>query len=74
MMKVIKRILCQFLIVAMWVGVTHAAGEGEAVPVLEVEEGIYDFRQVTQGDVVKHDFRIFNRGDAPLEIKSVRPG
>ena len=73
-MKVIKRILCQCLIVVMWVGVTHAAGEGEAVPVLEVEEAIYDFRQVTQGEVVKHDFRVFNRGDAPLEIKSVRPG
>jgi hypothetical protein len=74
MMKGIKRILYQCVILVMWVGVTQAAGQGEAVPVLEVEGAIYDFDQVTQGDVVQHDFRVFNRGDAPLQIKSVRPG
>jgi len=73
-MQVIKRILCQCLILVVWVGPTQAAGEGEAVPVIEVEEPTYDFHQVTQGDVVKHDFRVLNRGKAPLQIESVKPG
>ena len=73
-MQVIKRILCQCLILVVWVGLTQAAGEGEAVPVIEVEEPTYDFHQVTQGDMVKHDFRVLNRGKAPLQIESVKPG
>ncbi len=73
-MQVIKRILCQCLILVVWVGLTQAAGEGGAVPVIEVEEPTYDFHQVTQGDVVKHDFRVLNRGKAPLQIESVKPG
>jgi hypothetical protein len=48
--------------------------ENQAVPVIEVETPIYEFPQVTQGEVVKHDFRVFNRGSAPLQIKGVKPG
>ena len=51
-----------------------AAEEQKAVAAIEIEEPAYDFRQVSQGEVVKHDFRVFNRGSAPLEIKSVKPG
>jgi hypothetical protein len=58
----------------VWVALTQAAGEKEAVPVIEVEESTYDFHQVNQGEVVKHDFRVFNRGNAPLQIKNVKPG
>jgi hypothetical protein len=58
----------------VWVALTQAAGEKEAVPVIEVEEPTYDFHQVNQGEVVKHDFRVFNRGNAPLQIKNVKPG
>jgi hypothetical protein len=74
MMRVLKGILCQCLILMVWVGLTQAAGEKEAVPVIEVGEPTYDFHQVTQGEVVKHDFQIFNRGTAPLDIKNVKPG
>jgi len=73
-MKVLKQILCHCLVLVVWVGLAQAAGEKEAVPVIEVEQPVYEFPQVTQGEVVKHDFRVFNRGNAPLEIKSVKPG
>jgi hypothetical protein len=73
-MRVLKGILCQCLVLMVWVGLTQAAGEKEAVPVIEVREPTYDFHQVTQGEVVKHDFQVFNRGTAPLDIKSVKPG
>jgi hypothetical protein len=58
----------------VWVGLSQAAGEKEAIPVIEVEEPTYNFHQVNQGDVVRHDFRVFNRGTAPLDIKNVKPG
>jgi hypothetical protein len=73
-MKVLKQILCHCLVLIVWVGLAQAAGEKEAVPVIEVEQPVYEFPQVTQGEVVKYDFRVFNRGNAPLQIKSVKPG
>jgi hypothetical protein len=73
-MKVLKQILCHCLVLVVWVALAQAAGEKEAVPVIEVEQPVYEFPQVTQGEVVKHDFRVFNRGNAPLQIKSVKPG
>jgi hypothetical protein len=80
-MKVLKGTLCLFLVLAVWVGLIQAAEQdskvpmaAKEVPVIEVENATYDFDQVTQGDVVKHDFRVFNRGEAPLEIRSVKPG
>jgi hypothetical protein len=80
-MKVIKGTLCLSLVLMVWVGLIQAAEQdskapiaAKEVPVIEVENATYDFDQVAQGDVVKHDFRVFNRGEAPLEIKSVKPG
>jgi hypothetical protein len=88
MMKVFRGMLCLCLVLVVWVGLIHAAGQDKKVPIIdkdvpvadkevpiiEVENANYEFDQVTQGEVVKHDFRVFNRGEAPLEIKSVKPG
>jgi hypothetical protein len=74
MMRVIKAILCQCVVLMVLVALTHAAGEKEAMPVIEVERPTYDFHQITQGEVIKHDFRVFNSGNAPLQIKNVKPG
>ena len=43
-------------------------------PVMEVVEAAHDFGQVAQGKVLTYDFRVLNKGDAPLEIKAVKPG
>ena len=74
MTKGLKGIFCQCLVLFVWVGLSLAAGEKKATPVIEVEEPTYDFHQVTEGEKMKHDFRVFNRGNAPLEIESVKPG
>ena len=74
MTKCLKGILCQCIVSMVWVGLSLAAGEKVAVPVIEVEKSTHDFHQVTAGETIKHDFRVFNRGNAPLEIKSVKPG
>ena len=73
-MRVVKTILLALLIVTVSLEFSLANEGVEPAPVIEVEEPTYDFKQVSQGEVVKHDFRVFNRGEAPLEIKKVKPG
>ncbi|NVM21031.1 MAG: DUF1573 domain-containing protein [Desulfobacterales bacterium] len=74
MMRIFRAILLGFLVLLVCAGLTQAEKAKKAAPVIEVETPIYEFDQVSQGDVVKHDFRVFNRGSAPLEIKKVKPG
>lgn len=50
------------------------SAEKGKVPVIELETTTYEFGQVSEGEVVTHDFKVFNRGDAVLEIKQVKPG
>jgi len=73
-MKVIKTILPVLLIVTVSVGFSLANEGLEPAPVIEIKEPTHNFKQVSQGEVVKHDFRVFNRGEASLEIKKVKPG
>ncbi|MBW1896243.1 MAG: DUF1573 domain-containing protein [Deltaproteobacteria bacterium] len=73
-MRVLKSILFQSLSLFIWIGLTQAAGEQNPAPIIEIEGPNYEFEQVTEGAVVKHDFRVLNRGNAPLEIKKVKPG
>ncbi len=73
-MRVLGWILLGCLVVMLWTGFTQAKEQTGAVPVIEVEKPTYEFDQVTQGEVVRHEFRVFNRGTVPLEIKKVKPG
>ena len=71
-----KRILHSILILLL-VSISLAKpcpAEKDKVPVIEVDTTTYEFGQVSQGEVVTHDFKVFNRGDAVLEIKQVKPG
>jgi hypothetical protein len=74
MMRMRGSILWGFLVLIVWAGYTQAGVEKEALPIIEVEMPTYDFGQALQGEVIKHDFRVFNRGTAPLDIKNVTPG
>jgi hypothetical protein len=73
-MRTLGTTLLGCLVLMAWAGFSQSAEKKEAVPIIEVETPIHDFREVSQGEVVKHDFRVFNRGTAPLEIKKVKPG
>ncbi len=73
-MRVLSVLLGVCLVVVVWVGYAGAVEEKVAVPIIEVDIPLYDFREAAQGEVIKHDFRVFNRGTAPLEIKKVKPG
>ena len=73
-MRVPKGVLLVLLIVMITAGFSLAKEGTNPVPVIEFEQPTYEFEQVSQGEVVKHDFRVFNRGEASLEIKKVKPG
>ena len=73
-MRVSRMIVLGCFSIIVGTGIIQAEEEQKAVPIIEVENPIYDFGQVNQGAIVKHDFRVFNRGSAPLEIKRVKPG
>jgi len=50
------------------------AADKASAPVIELDSPTYAFGQVSEGEVVTHDFKESNRGDAVLEIKEVKPG
>ena len=43
-------------------------------PRMLIEETLFDAKEVPEGEMIQHTFRILNIGDQPLEIKNVRPG
>ena len=39
-----------------------------------IPEVAFDFKEVKEGTILEHNFKIHNKGEKPLEIKSVKPG
>ena len=37
-------------------------------------EGSFDFKDVEEGKVVEHAFKVLNKGNQVLEIRNVNPG
>lgn len=70
---ILRSLLWGILLLTLWTGLTHARGERQLAPVIEVQKPLYDFDQVAQGEVVTHNFRVLNRGNADLRIQSVSP-
>ncbi len=73
-MRVSKIIVLVCFSIMVGTGIVQADEEKKGIPIIEVENPTYDFGQVNQGVILKHDFRVFNRGSAPLKIKRVKPG
>ena len=61
-----------FLISAFW-GYSVLAQNVRA-PKMVLKEQVFDFKEVMEGDIVQHTFKVFNEGDQTLEIKNVKPG
>jgi hypothetical protein len=43
-------------------------------PKMAIEEKNFDFREVQEGKIVEHAFKVLNEGTQLLQIRSVRPG
>ena len=53
---------------------TMAFGQDNKGPKMMVEGREFDFKEVKEGAVLEHTFKIFNKGNEPLKIISVKPG
>lgn len=49
----------------------QADGSG---PIIKIDEPVFHAEQVNQGQVIRHDFKVYNHGTELLEIKDVKPG
>ena len=53
--------------------VAVCAEETVSGPVMVIKEPSFDFKEVKEGTIVEHAFRVLNKGDKVLEIKKVKP-
>ena len=51
-----------------------AAQEARRGPKIVLKEREFDFKEVMEGEVVEHVFKVLNQGDETLKIIRVRPG
>ena len=71
-MKKLFLIIVGLLSVALWGNMV--LGQDNKGPRVSVEGREFDFKEVKEGTVLEHTFKILNIGDEPLKIISVRPG
>jgi hypothetical protein len=43
-------------------------------PSMVLPERSFDFKDLEEGKVVEHAFKVLNKGNQPLEIRNVNPG
>ncbi len=71
-MKKLFLMIVGLFFMALW-GNT-VLGQDNKGPRISVEGREFDFKEVKEGTVLEHTFKILNIGDEPLKIISVRPG
>lgn len=69
----------------LWVGISlpmlclvvnfSSSWAQEAIgPRMVLEEKSFELKEVDEGKIIEHTFKVLNTGDQPLEIKRVKPG
>jgi len=53
---------------------TASFAQSSSGPSLFLPERSFDFRDVEEGKVVEHTFKVLNKGNELLEIRNVNPG
>lgn len=43
-------------------------------PLMVMEERFFNFKEVKEGAILEHTFKVLNKGNQTLEIKKVQPG
>jgi len=43
-------------------------------PKMVLKEKTVDYKEVDEGEVIEHVFKVLNEGDQPLQIERVKPG
>jgi hypothetical protein len=52
----------------------HFVAPASAAPKIELENRVFNFNEMIEGQTVEHVYQVLNRGDQPLEIQRVKPG
>ncbi|TET85661.1 MAG: DUF1573 domain-containing protein [Desulfobacteraceae bacterium] len=62
--------------VIFWIILNLATGWAQQAtgPRMVLEEKYFDAKQVKEGEIIEHTFKVLNVGDRSLEIKKVKPG
>ena len=71
-MKKLFLMIVGLLSITLWGNMV--LGQDNKGPRVSVEGREFDFKEVKEGTVLEHTFKILNIGDEPLKIISVRPG
>jgi hypothetical protein len=71
-----KRLLYVTFFIMFWVVLNFTMGWAQTPtgPKMVIKEKSFDAQEVREGEIIVHDFKVFNTGDSPLEIEKVRPG
>lgn len=72
-MKKLFLIFLGILSVALW-GSTAPGQEDGKGPGMTIKKSEFDFKEVKEGTVLEHTFKILNKGNETLKIISVKPG
>ena len=73
-MKKLFLIIVGLFSIALWGNPCFSQDQAGKGPRITVEGREFDFKDVKEGTVLEHTFKILNKGDEPLKIISVRPG
>jgi hypothetical protein len=64
-----------FLFVLLLIALlAHYEVPASAAPKIEVQERVFDFKEMTEGQTIEHVYKVQNKGDQPLEIQRAKPG
>ena len=71
-----KRLLRGIFLFMLCLGINLSSSRAqEAVgPRMVLEGRIFELKEVDEGEVIEHDFKVLNVGDKPLMIQKVKPG
>ena len=63
-----------FIILFLFIYINTSPAQESIGPKMVIEQTEYNAKEVKQGKIIIHTFKILNAGDQVLEIKNVKPG
>ncbi len=67
-------VVCSLIFILLFAMADTRAEEGKDGPVMVIPESIFDFKEVKEGTLLEHSFRVYNKGNGVLTIKRIKPG
>ncbi len=70
----IKTVLLLFFILFFSLSAICKEQKTEKIPKAVINNPVFEFPPVVDGTIITHDFIIYNKGSATLEIIKIKPG